>query len=703
VRELGSSIGNRGSFAEKVLEPRCDASVCAARRQRLFGAGDQLLLAVCRFTSLEVLMSPKAVISTAVGWLVASLGAFVSIGEAGCTGRTPLIVDEMDAGPEAGPSSDAQPADAHRVVDGDSAEAATCSGGATLCAGLCVDIASSSRNCGSCGNVCGGGTVCSFGVCVATCAPSLTNCNESCIDTQNDNANCGACGLVCDLGQVCFAGACTLTCQRELINCNGRCIDPSTSNAHCGATASCGAGDVGSAGTACDPGQVCSGDVCSLTCQRGLLNCDGSCVDPKVDNQHCGATDACGAGDSGSPGTACGPGKVCSDGVCGLTCQPGLLNCNGKCVDPTTSNQYCGASGACGAGDAGSAGQACPSGEVCSAGTCGLTCQAGFIACAGSCVDPLTNNRYCGARGACGAGGSGSAGATCASGEVCSGGLCAVSCQGGQVDCGGVCVDPMTNPNHCGASNDCAPPHAGTACAQGTQCSAGVCTTQCAAGLTVCGNQCVDATRDVSNCGGCGITCVGCRAGSCSNIVNGSFETSDYTGWTLSTVGGTSTFGTWSIVADRQTVGSLASVFDFLAQTSVVERSPDLPITYAVPDGRFMAVSFQNGPQEHRMSQTILIPPAARTLSWSMQYENTAGAFVADSQFSAIYLRDPQTDAILATIWKTTEGTDPHTLPLTAMTGTIPFAYQGKTVKLDVDHQVQLSFFSAAWDNFVIQ
>jgi hypothetical protein len=102
-------------------------------------------------------------------------------------------------------------------------------------------------------------------------------------------------------------------------------------------------------------------------------------------------------------------------------CATGLIDCNGSCVDPATDNTYCGASGDC-QGD--NAGTTCDSGENCDGGTCALSCESGMIDCNGTCVDPATDNTYCGASGDC----QGSnAGTTCASGEACANSICVPS------------------------------------------------------------------------------------------------------------------------------------------------------------------------------------------------------------------------------------------------------------------------------------
>jgi hypothetical protein len=417
----------------------------------------------------------------------------------------------------------------------------SCQQGLVKCDGTCVDPNSDRAFCGaaqSCdadagtrGTACAQGQVCSSGTCQVSCQQDLVNCGGKCIDPVSDRAFCGAtsgCGLeagspgtVCAQGQVCSGGTCQVSCQQGLVNCGGKCIDPKTDRSFCGASGSCD-GDAGTRGTACALGQVCSSGTCQVSCQQGLVKCDGKCVDPQTDRSFCGASASCDA-DAGARGTACGLGQVCSSGTCQVSCQQGLVKCDGRCVDPQTDRSFCGASASCD-GDAGTRGTACGLGRVCSSGTCQLSCQNSLVNCDGTCVDPQTDRSFCGASASCD-GDAGTRGTACGLGQVCSSGTCQLSCQNGLVNCDGKCIDPQIDPLHCGASGAC-DGDAGTRgqiCSDGHVCSAGSCTTECVANQTLCTPDggpayCTVLTDDPKNCGSCGLACspnVGCLNGVC--------------------------------------------------------------------------------------------------------------------------------------------------------------------------------------------
>jgi hypothetical protein len=88
----------------------------------------------------------------------------------------------------------------------------TCPAGTAVCDGQCVNLAVDPTNCGTCGNHCGGGTVCTpDGLDVTRsscqCQPGEVICGYGptavCANLFKDEANCGTCGHACATGEVC--------------------------------------------------------------------------------------------------------------------------------------------------------------------------------------------------------------------------------------------------------------------------------------------------------------------------------------------------------------------------------------------------------------------------------------------------------------------------------------------------------------------
>ncbi|MDF1562486.1 MAG: hypothetical protein P1V51_05555 [Deltaproteobacteria bacterium] len=401
-----------------------------------------------------------------------------------------------------------------------------CAGDEVLCEGACIDPLTDLAHCGASGDcsgasaglTCGAGELCDgAGACAPTCAAGRVLCGGACIDPATDRDHCGAsgdcsgasAGLTCAAGELCDgAGACAATCQAGMIVCGGQCVDPAVDERYCGAT-NC-AGGVG--GVACAPGERCLSGLCEPSCPAGQLACDGACIDPLTDRTHCGASDCAG----GAAGVDCAPDGVCDGtGSCSTVCAGSLLLCGDQCIDPATDERYCGASGNC--LDV-AMGEVCGASERCESGTCTPVgaCPAGQLLCGGFCVDPLTDRTYCGATDCAG----GAAGITCPAGMVCDGtGLCRLECRVDLVACEGVCIDPLTDRAHCGATGDCLGANAGAACPAGTVCDGtGQCLAVCAGGRVSCGGQCVDPLLDAQYCGALG-SCSGASAGTnCSAL-----------------------------------------------------------------------------------------------------------------------------------------------------------------------------------------
>lgn len=183
-------------------------------------------------------------------------------------------------------------------------------------------------------------------------------------------------------------------------------------------------------------------------------------------------------------------------------------------------------------------------------------------------------------------------------------------------------------------------------------------------------------------------------------ITNGSFETGDYTGWTLwEGPNNVPTFGTWGIATNGQTIAGGAGVFDYFNGILVYQNSPGLPHTYTATDGNYVALQLQNGSQSHRMYQDVILPGAKSQLTWDMEFHNWDGSF-APAQRLSVNVRDPNTDAVLGTLFGTAAG-DPISIPMTHFEADLS-AWSGQTVRLSVDMVVNNFFFDAAFDNFIV-
>ncbi len=150
--------------------------------------------------------------------------------------------------------------------------AANCGSNETVCGGACSNPQSDRDNCGSCGNQCGDGLVCSLGACVEGCNSGLAACAGACVDLATDKANCGGCGVddtahVCTPDQTCNTGICG--CGPGDIVCSSTCVNPATSQSFCGASGACSGV---AAGKACTTQEACvSGTCTSKLIYRGSL------------------------------------------------------------------------------------------------------------------------------------------------------------------------------------------------------------------------------------------------------------------------------------------------------------------------------------------------------------------------------------------------------------------------------------------------
>ena len=215
-------------------------------------------------------------------------------------------------------------------VDGDVDEeemAGECGSLTTECVeGACTDLAGDPLNCGTCGNACTPGMVCSRGMCAGLCAQGFTDCSGACVDTGSNESNCGACASACAVDEVCALGKCVEgDCPAGFTQCEGRCINTLTDYDHCGGC-----------GLSCTAPQACSGGTCQDACPVFATNCGGDCVDTAADPMNCATCfNVCTAGDYAMP--------TCESSVCGYECVEGAIdlgdgNCRPECIETEECN-----------------------------------------------------------------------------------------------------------------------------------------------------------------------------------------------------------------------------------------------------------------------------------------------------------------------------------------------------------------------------
>src|SRR6478609_2161985 len=74
-----------------------------------------------------------------------------------------------------------------------------------------------------------------------------------------------------------------------------------------------------------------SGQAGTVLCQPGLVACNGECVDVKLATAHCGTC-----------GNACIGAAVCANGACTTSCAAGTQKCGDSCASLMTDAAHCG-------------------------------------------------------------------------------------------------------------------------------------------------------------------------------------------------------------------------------------------------------------------------------------------------------------------------------------------------------------------------
>ena len=349
---------------------------------------------------------------------------------------------------------------------------------------------------------------------------SFVNCYGTCIDPKSSKFYCGADATCqnyneCNVDESCVDGNCisngsqTTKCSGgNSVLCNGTCINPKTSKDFCGANEDC------SVSTRCHDDENCVDGICTskasaeITCsgERSVL-CQGNCINPKTDEAFCGANDDCSAFD------ACDASENCVEGICTPKSeeQPACsgdktVRCEGNCINPKTDEAFCGANDDCSAFDA------CDASENCVEGICTPkseeqpACSGDkTVRCEGNCINPENDHDYCGANTDC------SSFTPCEESESCISGVCTPNspqnpeCKGERsVLCDGYCINPNNDHDYCGANADCS---VSTRCKDDENCVSGKCTPgsspiTCSGNRSVlCKGNCINPKADKEFCG----------------------------------------------------------------------------------------------------------------------------------------------------------------------------------------------------------
>jgi hypothetical protein len=302
------------------------------------------------------------------------------------------------------------------VTDGPSCPT-NCSLGAKSCDGAGVRSCLSVGMCNDWSTTvpCGGGQVCSGGLCVATCTnqctAGATYCSgagfRTCITTVAGCTDWSPAVTACTGAQVCSGGVCTATCTDRCAPAAKQCAGSGIQS--CEKKAS-GCNDWGDP-IPCGSGQVCSGGSCAVgcadQCTNGTKMCMGADAIQTCTTQASGCTDW-------SIAQVCGSG-VCSANVC-VPCTTGQKRCNGA-----NNVESC-------SGGVWAQTQSCVFG--CNAGACTMNvmCTAGQYRCSGNTVEICNSSgtAYLYAQ-------------TCA--VSCAGGLCTGACTPSQKRCNGTMLE----------------------------------------------------------------------------------------------------------------------------------------------------------------------------------------------------------------------------------------------------------------------
>ncbi len=198
-----------------------------------------------------------------------------------------------------------------------------------------------------------------------------------------------------------------------------------------------------------------------------------------------------------------------------------------------------------------------------------------------------------------------------------------------------------------------------------------------------------------------GLLVLACTSWAQAGFVNGSFETGDYTGWTVADYGayGDGSSGTWGVGASGTTLYAGQYAYDYADGQMNYQSSPGLPMTFQATDGSNVAFQTQNGGQDHRMYQDLTINRDYAWVSWDMSYTNHGGYFCQGYQNLLVTIRNVADDSIIRTLVDLAGTGGPTSAGMTNYSYDLS-DLAGQNVRFDVSMAVWSFYFDAVFDNF---
>jgi len=150
------------------------------------------------------------------------------------------------------------------------------------------------------------------------------------------------------------------------------------------------------------------------------------------------------------------------------------------------------------------------------------------------------------------------------------------------------------------------------------------------------------------------------------------------------------------------TLTSGAQFFDYANNVNETQYSPGLPMSFFPTDGQKLAVFLVSCGSTHYMYQNITLPASGPiSLGLDMKYTNHYASGFSANQFIAVELRNPTTNALIATLFKTNPGA-PQSTPMTHYNFDLS-AYAGQQVRLQVlDATINNYYLDVQLDNITI-